>query len=98
MYYILHHCKGTPFATPYQTSDQGRHRRLTLWEQIDDGLQNTNTRKFYTIVSILLYILAQFYSKFDAQHVPLNVVALGISLLPKLSFFHRFRLLDINRY
>lgn len=94
MYYLLHFCKGSPF-TQY---DQGKYRRLTYWEQIDDGEQMTHTRKFFIIIPVLLYILAQFYSKFDAIHAPLNFVAFGIAVLPKLPWFHRFRFMGINKY
>ena len=31
MYYVLHHCKGSPFSR----HDQGKFRRYTYWEQID---------------------------------------------------------------
>ena len=46
---VLHFVKGTPFDEA-----QGRYQLLTAWEQIDGGEQYTNTRKFYTIVPILL--------------------------------------------
>eukprot|EP00126_Sphaerothecum_destruens_P004620 Sdes_comp18285_c0_seq4m7961 len=48
---VLHFIKGTPFD-----EDQGKYKLLTAWEQIDEGEQNTFTRKFYTIVPIILYV------------------------------------------
>ena len=50
MYVMFHHLKGTP----YITADQGDARRLTNWEQIDDGRQYTATRKFLLAVPIVL--------------------------------------------
>ena len=50
MFILLHYLKGTPF----RTSDQGKSRRLTHWEQIDQGTQFTDTRKFLTFVPIVL--------------------------------------------
>lgn len=47
---MFHHMKGTP----YPTSDQGDVRRLTNWEQIDNGHQYTPTRIFLTAVPIVL--------------------------------------------
>ena len=50
MYIMFHHLKGTP----YPTGDQGATRRLTNWEQIDDGEQFTATRKFLIAVPVVL--------------------------------------------
>lgn len=53
MYVMFHHIKGTLYAT----GDQGDARRLTNWEQIDNGEQYTATRKFLIAVPIVLYEL-----------------------------------------
>lgn len=50
MFIFLHYLKGTPF----QTADQGKSRRLTHWEQLNNGEQFTGTRKFFTLVPIFL--------------------------------------------
>jgi len=50
MFIILHVEKGTPFETP----DQGKFRYLTVWEQLDYGVQFSASRKFLTIVPIVL--------------------------------------------
>ena len=50
MFLILHIEKGTPF----ETADQGKSRQLTQWEQLDHGEQFTNTKKFLTVVPIVL--------------------------------------------
>lgn len=50
MYIFLHTVKGTPFETP----DQGKARLLTHWEQMDYGVQFTASRKFLTIMPIVL--------------------------------------------
>jgi len=93
-YYFLHVCKGSPF----DQYDQGKYRRLTYWEQIDDGQQNTHTRRFFIVSSVILYLLAQFYAKFDPLYTPLNLFGFSISVIPKLSLFHRFRFMRINKY
>ena len=49
-FYLLHIVKGAP----WETSDQGKARSYTYWEQIDDGVQFTATRKFLTTVPIVL--------------------------------------------
>lgn len=50
MYIMLHTLKGAPWLT----IDQGESRRLTHWEQIDYGQQFTATKKFLTVVPIVL--------------------------------------------
>lgn len=52
MYVMFHAIKGTLYAT----GDQDDARRLTNWEQIDDGEQYTATRKFLIAVPIVLYV------------------------------------------
>lgn len=49
-FYLFHLIKGAP----WETSDQGLARRLTFWEQIDNGMQWTGTRKFLQIIPIVL--------------------------------------------
>jgi hypothetical protein len=44
-YPLLHWNKGSPVQL-----DQGRYDGLTFWEQLDDGVQHTATRKFFTAV------------------------------------------------
>ncbi|CAG2107177.1 unnamed protein product, partial [Medioppia subpectinata] len=52
MFVFLHLLKGTP----WESGDQGKVRKLTHWEQIDDGIQFTSTRKFLTVVPIILLV------------------------------------------
>ena len=50
MFLILHIEKGTAF----ETGDQGSARYWTAWEQIDYGASFTASKKFLTIVPIVL--------------------------------------------
>lgn len=83
---------------PWITFDQGNCRRLTHWEQIDHGVQYTPTRKFLTIIPIVLFILTSHYSDYERIHFALNIVSLAFVLLPKLPAFHKVRLFGINKY
>jgi hypothetical protein len=94
MFFFLHTVKGTPWVP----NDQGMSRRLTHWEQIDCGEQMTATRKFLTVVPIVLFFLTSFYTKYDSIHFSINVFALVLVLLPKLPQFHLVRLFGINKY
>ncbi|CAL8124264.1 unnamed protein product [Orchesella dallaii] len=91
---FLHMLKGAP----WEIQDQGAARVLTHWEQIDYGIQYTRTRKFLTIVPIVLFFLASFYTRHDAGHFVPNFVTLMFVLIPKLPQFHRVRLFGINKY
>ncbi|CAG2174163.1 unnamed protein product [Oppiella nova] len=94
MFVFLHVLKGTP----WESGDQGKVRKLTHWEQIDDGIQFTSTRKFLTVVPIILFFLTSFYTKYDSFHFVVNFIALLLVLLPKLPQFHCVRLFGINKY
>ncbi|KAG1266490.1 hypothetical protein G6F68_002727 [Rhizopus microsporus] len=48
-YIMFHWVQGIPFE-----NNQGAYDGLTLWEQIDGGVQFTATRKFLTAVPIVL--------------------------------------------
>uniref|UniRef100_A0A8C2N899 ORM1-like protein n=1 Tax=Capra hircus TaxID=9925 RepID=A0A8C2N899_CAPHI len=91
---VIHNLVRTPFETP----DQGKARLLTHWEQMDYGLQFTSSRKFLSISPIVLYLLASFYTKYDAAHFLINTASLLSVLLPKLPQFHGVRLFGINKY
>lgn len=44
------------------------------------------------------YLLASFYTKYDAAHFLINTASLLSVLLPKLPQFHGVRLFGINKY
>jgi len=94
MYIILHVEKGTPF----ETADQGKFRYFTVWEQIDYGVQLSASRKFLTVVPIVLFFLASFYTKYDRYHFAVNAISLLTVLIPKLPQLHRVRIFGINKY
>ena len=50
-FWLLHWNRGSPFW-----EDQGEHIDQTVWEQIDNGVPWTSTRKFFIIVPILLCV------------------------------------------
>ena len=94
MYVFLHTVKGTPFETP----DQGKARLLAHREQMDYRLQFISSCKFLSISPIVLYLLASFYTKYDATHFPINTTSLLSVLLSKLPQFHGVHLFGINKY
>lgn len=94
MFILLHYLKGTPF----RTSDQGKSRRLTHWEQIDQGTQFTDTRKFLTFVPIVLFMITSFYTKYSPVHFLVNTLTLLPNLVAKLPEMYKVRLFGLNKY
>ncbi|CAF3548734.1 unnamed protein product [Adineta steineri] len=93
-FYLFHLIKGAP----WETSDQGAARRFTFWEQIDNGVQWTGTRKFLQIVPVVLFFIASFYTKYDKTHFIINLATMLLAVIPKFPIFFGVRLFDINRY
>ena len=70
MFFVLHMEKGTPF----ETNDQGKSRYQTVWEQLDYGVQFSASKKFLTVVPIVLWVRLHFTSvSFRPQIVRLNI-------------------------
>jgi len=92
MLVLLHILKGSPF----EPQDQGKARWLTHWEQIDYGKQFTVSRKFLTIVPVILFVLTSFYTKYDTTHFIINLMALIVYLVPKLPHFHKVMAVKLN--
>ncbi|KNC46747.1 unfolded protein response Orm1 [Thecamonas trahens ATCC 50062] len=87
-----HWMKGTPFE-----HNQGEFKEFTLWEQLDDEVQFTTTRKFFTAVPVVLFLISCHYAHFTTTQFVINVVAVGFALIPKLPYMHRKRILGINK-
>lgn len=96
MYIYFHHVKGLPFDST--NFDPDCSFRLTLWEQLDDGKQYTDTRKFLICVPIVLFIVVSFYTKHEWTFFLINFIVLMFNLIPKLPYLHKKRLFGINKY
>ncbi|XP_034484005.1 ORM1-like protein [Drosophila innubila] len=92
--YFLHIIKGAP----WMSIENDANRRWTHWEQIDDGVQLTTTRKFLTAVPIVLFLLTCLYTRNNTEHFIANFISLVVVTLPKLPQFHGVRLFNINKY
>jgi len=93
-WYCFHWQKGVPFSSP---DEQGKYANLTFWEQLDAGVQLTPTRKFFTIVPIILYLITVHYSGYTGELFFYNTVAVSILLISKLPLMHGVRLFGINK-
>lgn len=87
-YIMFHFVKGTPFDF-----NGGAYDNLTMWEQIDDGVQYTPARKFLISVPIALFLISTHYSRYDLQLFLLNfVMTTFVAVVPKLPLTHRLRI------
>lgn len=77
---------------------QGKYDSLTFWEQLDDGVQNTNTRKFLTIVPVVLFLLATHGTDYRRQPLGLNLIVLLVLVIAKFPAMHKVRIFGINKY
>uniref|UniRef100_A0A8C2YKL0 ORM1-like protein 3 n=1 Tax=Chinchilla lanigera TaxID=34839 RepID=A0A8C2YKL0_CHILA len=93
-YAFLHVVKGTPFEIP----DQGKARLLTHWKKLDYGVQFTSSWKLFTMLPIILYFLASFYTKYDPTHFILNTTSLLSVLIPKMPQLHGIWVCGISKY
>ncbi|KAJ1824534.1 sphingolipid homeostasis protein orm1 [Coemansia aciculifera] len=90
-YIMFHGIIGTPFEV-----NQGAYDNLTLWEQMDNGEQYTPTKKFLTVVPIVVFLLSTHYTYYDVPTFIINFTAVLIVLIAKLPAFHRVRFFGIN--
>eukprot|EP00210_Caulerpa_lentillifera_P003666 g3500.t1 len=92
-FYLLHWNKGSPVE-----DDQGKWDALTFWEQLNDEEQGTMTRKFFTVVPVVLFILATHGSDFKRQPLFLNLLIVVVLVVAKIPSMHKVRIFGINKY
>ncbi|PKU63792.1 ORM1-like protein 2 [Dendrobium catenatum] len=90
-YYFFHWKKGTPFA-----EDQGIYNRLTWWEQIDNGKQLTDNRKFLTVLPVVLYLIASHTTDYQHPMLFFNTLAVIVLVIAKFPNMHKVRIFGIN--
>jgi ORMDL family len=96
-FFIFHWVKGNPFPTHWAyTPASAEHR--TFWEQIDRRWQNTPSRKFCTVVVVMLYIFAvhDLPASEVFYHV-VNFVSFIVVFIAKFPSMDDVRILGINR-
>ena len=89
----IQHCvQGSPIDV-----DQGKYDKLTFWEQLDDGVQYTGTRKFFTLIPVVLFILATHGTDYRRQPLGLNLGVAIVLLVAKAPALHKVRIFGINK-
>ncbi|KAL6073001.1 sphingolipid homeostasis protein orm1 [Balamuthia mandrillaris] len=91
-YYAFHWDKGVPFTF----SDQGKYDALTVWEQLDQGVQFTPTRKVLTVIPIILFMITSHYTHYHPPTLVLNLIALAVLIVAKIPQMHKVRIFGVN--
>ncbi|KAK9767401.1 sphingolipid homeostasis protein orm1 [Basidiobolus ranarum] len=88
---VFHWIIGIPFEF-----NQGVCDDLTLWEQMDNGVQFSPSKKYFTAAPILLFLLSTHYTHYAGSTFLINIAALIVNLIGKLPAMHRVRLFGVN--
>jgi len=92
-FFLMHWRKGSATSI----DDDGASEVTTFWEALDCGMQYTPTKKFFTIVPIMLFLVASYEHEWKKRYFFVNIVALSLSVIPKMTFMDGIRLLGINK-
>ncbi|KAI8820467.1 ORMDL family [Fimicolochytrium jonesii] len=89
---MFHWVTGIPFNL-----NQNEYEGLTLWEQMDNGVQFTPSRKYLTAMPILLFLISTHYSHYDFPTFMVNLTSVIVVLIAKLPAMHKVRIFGINK-
>jgi len=92
-FFLMHWRKGSADSI----NDDGVSEVATFWELLDSGMQYTPTKKFFTIVPVILFLAASYEHEWKKRYFFVNCVALTLSIVPKMTFMDGIRLLGINK-
>ena len=84
-FFLFHWHKGSPIA-----SDQGAYDKLTFWEQMDDGVQLTRNKKFFTVLPVLLFLPSWQKKGVDTNLMDVATLAATVVLLLAKMVRHPF--------
>lgn len=88
---VMHYFTGVPADL-----DNDEFHQLTWWEQLDDGVAWTSKKRNLIVISVLLFLIVSQLTEYKLRYLFLNVVVLGIVIVPKLPQFYRVRLQTTN--
>lgn len=92
-FYLFHWIKGSP-----DNFSQGEFNGLTLWEQIEDGIPWTKTKKLFFLVHTALVFAASYVTDYDFSYLAINApVYVFLGIIPKIPEMHRVRVFGWNK-
>eukprot|EP00753_Platysulcus_tardus_P010688 PLAT2965.1.p2 GENE.PLAT2965.1~~PLAT2965.1.p2 ORF type:complete len:181 (+),score=75.82 PLAT2965.1:47-544(+) len=90
-FHAIHWTKGSPHEL------QGEMDDWTFWEQLDDGVPWTASKKFLFITPLLLYGICCHVTNYAVEHLIVNTFVVGVQCVAKLPDMHGVRLFGVNR-
>ena len=90
----IHWIKGAPQQGAGQWND--RVENLTFWEQIDEGYYGTPTRRFLSIVPIVLFFTTLVFTGENMTLLIMNFLATCLLIIPKLEALFGVRIFGVN--
>jgi len=85
---VMHYISGTPT----ELGDQGEYFQLTWWEQLEDGVPWTTTKKSLMLICLVLFLVTAHMTQYELHHLAINLGILALVIIPKLPQLHRVRL------
>jgi hypothetical protein len=85
---VMHYISGTPS----ELGDQGEYFQLTWWEQLEDGVPWTTTKKALMLICLVLFLVTAHMTQYELHHLVINLGILVLVIVPKLPLLHRVRL------
>ena len=92
-FYLFHWHKGTPL----EFGAAGEYDHLTYWEQMDSEQVLTPNKKFFTVVPVVLFMLASHSTNYEKPLLYVNLSMTLTLVAAKLPSMHKVRILGINK-
>jgi len=92
-FYLFHWRRGTPVR-----SDQGAYDDKTFWEQMDDGVPWTESKKVLFVAPVVLWIIGSHANQFSMAYFMITAVPLCTLLFAKIPEFDGVRLFGLNKF
>eukprot|EP00164_Ancoracysta_twista_P004637 GFYU01006265.1.p1 GENE.GFYU01006265.1~~GFYU01006265.1.p1 ORF type:complete len:148 (+),score=40.54 GFYU01006265.1:193-636(+) len=91
-FFLFHWNKGSPIP-----EDDAKYAKYTWWEQLEGGEQFTPTKKFLSVVPVVLLLFSLHYCDYELVASMFMVLSFCFVFFPKLPEMHKVRLFGINK-
>lgn len=91
---VMHYISGTPG----ELQDLGEFATYTWWEQLDDGVQWTLSRKLWMLQEIVFFLVTSYLTEYEPSHLVINMAVLLLVMVPKMPQSHRVRIVSEDEW
>jgi hypothetical protein len=92
---LLHWLRGAPESTTDGDGEDVAH--LTFWEQMDERYYGTPSRRFFTLVPILLFFFTLIFTAENVRLLLMNALSTAVIVVAKHETLFGVRIFGINR-